>query len=1159
MTTRAFTRKTIAIAVAAGMTLGGVSIAAVVAPAVAGAAEVPLTPGANATKEVKTKVFDGVGQNLSLERGRVLGPEGNFPVTTGVDYSGKSGYIFDPKWRNSAFTGGYLQDYLTATHPDTFHIDRRVTTVIPSGWSNLGGEVKTHVPDESIFPRTIERAEIPETVTLNPRKQSAKLLNVSGLKENEVTVDSNGNIKIRPNQDTPAGKYNITVEMPIMPPQDAAKYIPPYSKDGYGKKAEVDAPFGNVTGSTDISGTQFTSSPSFRAYEFNASLYPMALNPYNYEPNGETFLKPSDYAAAQKSSFPKQRYTFTVYVPDSSGSTELTVDVSDLQISLDEQTKKLGDIEKAIKDGNLKKEAGEIRDAIDAQTKALQDIKTAIANSGSGSDSSASADVTALSEAVKAQTERIGKALDALKDASEKGDQASADALKKQTDELAKQTQKLNDLVVKLGDIRLELEGLKNQLSDQNKKFEELNKSIKDNNLKEEQKAIKDALDAQKDSLDKLVAATSKSNSEAHADMEKLTQAVKDQAKQISASIGALKAANDKQDAQTLAELKKQTDQLTKQAKEQKRIADELADRNDDGDSDGDGFDNRLEKEVGTDPKDKFDSPKDTDGDGVPDSVERKEGTDPNNSKSKKDSDGDGHPDWVEDHGGSKKDDKGSHPVDTDGDGVPDIVEKIQGTDPNDSSNKRDTDGDGVPDYVESLDGTDPNNSDSFKDKNKNGVPDYIEDLIKDIDPKGLDKDGRPIDTDGDGVPDVVEKQQGTDPKDPHSRRDTDGDGHPDWVEDIAGSDKNDPNSVPKDTDGDGVPDVVERNQGTNPKDANDFRDTDKDGVPDYVEAIDGTDPKKADTDGDGLTDGKEKELGTDPLKKDTDGDGVDDGQEVKDGTDPLNPDTDGDGLNDGKEKELGTDPLKKDTDGDGVTDSQELKDGTDPKDPKSFKDTDGDGVSDDQERADGTNWNDPADYRALGNHSQVHNDTLKRCVATDAGSAAIATLVPASLIGVLGLPGMQPILDAAGAQIAALNKQIVDSGLPLPPQVRASIRNFNGNYGQMVQTGAMTVAGLLAIVGVASSIFNIANGCYAEADEAIGKEPQPNKGWGSSLPDSKVDLENNPGNIGPNDVNPEGSSILHFDKEGNKADKKQSSKPEVELNSSVDPKQSSK
>ncbi|MDY6049988.1 MAG: Rib/alpha-like domain-containing protein [Corynebacterium sp.] len=241
-------------------------------------------------------------------------------------------------------------------------------------------------------------------------------------------------------------------------------------------------------------------------------------------------------------------------------------------------------------------------------------------------------------------------------------------------------------------------------------------------------------------------------------------------------------------------------------------------------------------------------------------------------------------------------------------------------------------------------------------------------------------------DTDGDGLPDDVEEQLGTDPYDV----DSDGDGL--WDGDEVNQFRTDP--LNKDTDGDGATDGQEvlnvndlhwndyetkyRETGnpgnTNPLDP----DTDGDGVNDWQEGINRTDPNvdphaNDDPDGDGLTNAQEHELGTDPNNADTDGDGVKDGDEVKgtgnkdydgdgkpDPTDPLNPDTDGDGLTDGEEKTLGTDPNNPDTDGDGLTDGEEVSgeknpydndgDGKgDPTDPKDA-DSDDDGVNDGDE-----------------------------------------------------------------------------------------------------------------------------------------------------------------------------------------------------------------
>jgi gliding motility-associated-like protein len=90
-------------------------------------------------------------------------------------------------------------------------------------------------------------------------------------------------------------------------------------------------------------------------------------------------------------------------------------------------------------------------------------------------------------------------------------------------------------------------------------------------------------------------------------------------------------------------------------------------------------------------------------------------------------------------------------------------------------------------------------------------------------------------DSDGDGVPDDVEEQDGTDPKDPIDFKDNDGDGVPDFVEEEQGTDPTDPGDY-EDTDGDDVPDYVEEQQGTDSNDPDDFLDEDEDGLPDYVQ-----------------------------------------------------------------------------------------------------------------------------------------------------------------------------------------------------------------------------------------------------------------------------------------------------------------------------------
>ena len=96
------------------------------------------------------------------------------------------------------------------------------------------------------------------------------------------------------------------------------------------------------------------------------------------------------------------------------------------------------------------------------------------------------------------------------------------------------------------------------------------------------------------------------------------------------------------------------------------------------------------------------------------------------------------------------------------------------------------------------------------------------------------------------------------------------------------------------DTDGDGLADDWERDQGLNPNDPVDaFEDPDGDGLTNKEEYDIGTAIRNADTDGDGLSDGEEVNPGQDgvvanPLLADSDGDGIKDRLEILTGSNPL-------------------------------------------------------------------------------------------------------------------------------------------------------------------------------------------------------------------------------------------------------------------------------
>lgn len=136
------------------------------------------------------------------------------------------------------------------------------------------------------------------------------------------------------------------------------------------------------------------------------------------------------------------------------------------------------------------------------------------------------------------------------------------------------------------------------------------------------------------------------------------------------------------------------------------------------------------------------------------------------------------------------------------------------------------------------------------------------------------------------------------------------------------------------DSDGDGVCDVMEVVYGTNAY----LSDTDGDGLSDEIEIYKlGYEPTKKDTDGNGVLDGDEDE-DEDNLSNiyevknnlqawnaDSDGDGLNDGEEVNIyGTNPLLEDTDGDTLPDGSDVKLNFNPNKKDSNDNGITDDKE-------------------------------------------------------------------------------------------------------------------------------------------------------------------------------------------------------------------------------------------
>ena len=189
---------------------------------------------------------------------------------------------------------------------------------------------------------------------------------------------------------------------------------------------------------------------------------------------------------------------------------------------------------------------------------------------------------------------------------------------------------------------------------------------------------------------------------------------------------------------------------------------------------------------------------------------------------------------------------------DDDGDGLLDLAEAGKGTDPLDA----DSDDDGISDGKEVyIVGSDPMDSDTDGDGVYDGTELGITEPLADTD---TEKAGFVPDADPATVSDPI-------------RADTDGDGWTDGEEDSNGNGKVDPGETDplraadglRDTDGDGLPDRVELQIGTDPM----APDTDADSLSDGIEVnVTNTSPTIADTDGGGVVDGFEVANGTDPL-----------------------------------------------------------------------------------------------------------------------------------------------------------------------------------------------------------------------------------------------------------------------------------------------------
>jgi len=371
---------------------------------------------------------------------------------------------------------------------------------------------------------------------------------------------------------------------------------------------------------------------------------------------------------------------------------------------------------------------------------------------------------------------------------------------------------------------------------------------------------------------------------------------------------------------------------------------------------------------------------------------------------------------------------------DSDGDGLPDELEIINGSDPNDEDSDDDGHLDGISQATqnsiqgvlnsldcdidcnhweyfwrfwdlnndcngdghitqdewerqssECIDGANlrdmyPNDPEAIKNSDWDDLHDGIDDDddndgVSDVDEIRLGTnplrwDDKPLDSDGDNVPDVIEEEKGLDPfnvdsdgdgpwdgwdswpLDPSLRHDRDLDKLEDWIEEEYF--KTDPDNP--DTDGDGISD----NDDPFPIDGRFTKDTDKDGLADEYEIEMGYNPNNIDTDGDGYYDAP---CNADKLVYWTDEYGSswwDNNWRECEGY-WKRVDTDGDGLWNDQDDDIDGDGILNEDDNDSYnhwefTETTWRGDAF-PKDPNEWEDTDGDGIgnnADDDDDNDG-------------------------------------------------------------------------------------------------------------------------------------------------------------------------------------------------------------
>lgn len=147
--------------------------------------------------------------------------------------------------------------------------------------------------------------------------------------------------------------------------------------------------------------------------------------------------------------------------------------------------------------------------------------------------------------------------------------------------------------------------------------------------------------------------------------------------------------------------------------------------------------------------------------------------------------------------------------------------------------------------------------------------------------------------------------------------------------------------------------------------------------------------------------------------------------------------------------------------------------------------------------------WKKENEFAQNEQDDRRHKDNFARCVTSDPATAVLVALPVLSLMVAAGIPYTGHMLEDANKQLTALNDRL-GAQVNIPADLQRQIHTFNAENGDLVRVGATTAGALAALAGLVVAINHLVNGCYAEADKSVGREPQAPKTSSESVLSSK-------------------------------------------------------